>query len=137
MLFFIIIIRLANGGRRNNGPVFSAGQWPSLTYKAEEKCAALLIVVVAVSYVISSSFSTFTCLIVCLNLLFEELLFFPKKNNDVTLDIDKTRLGNLLDPFLHISMILSTLGLSPHGFNFWFSFKRPHTNWILSMLINS
>ena len=62
--------RLTRGGRKNNGPAFSASQWPSLAYRAEKKCALLLTAVVAVSFVISSPSSTFTCVIVCLKFFF-------------------------------------------------------------------
>ena len=65
--------RLTRGGRKYNGPEFSAGQWPSQACKAEKKCAPLLTTVVVVSYVISSSSPTFTCCIVCLK-------FFSLKN---------------------------------------------------------
>ena len=62
--------RLTRGGRKNNGPAFSAGQWPSLACRAEKKCALLLTAVVAVPFVISSPSSTFTCAIVCLKFFF-------------------------------------------------------------------
>ena len=62
--------RLTRGGRKDNGPAFSASQWPSLAYRAEKKCALLLTAVVAVSFVISSPSSTFTCAIVCLKFFF-------------------------------------------------------------------
>jgi hypothetical protein len=45
-------------GWKNNTPAFSAGQWPSLASKAEKKWTAILNVVVAFSYVISSPSST-------------------------------------------------------------------------------
>ena len=62
----IIIMSLTKGGRKNNGPAFSAGQWPSLACKAEKKWTALLSAAVAFSFVISSPSSTFTGGIVCL-----------------------------------------------------------------------
>ena len=68
-----VLSRLTRGGRKYNGPAFSAGQWPSLACKAEKKCAPLLTAVVAVSYVISSPSPTLTCGIVCLK-------FFSLKN---------------------------------------------------------
>lgn len=69
----MVFNRLTRGGRKYNGPAFSAGQWPSLACKDEKKWAALRTAVVAVSYVISSPSSTFTCGIVCLK-------FFSLKN---------------------------------------------------------
>jgi hypothetical protein len=57
---------LTKGGRKNNGPAFSAGQWPSLACKAEKKWTALLSATVTFSFVISSPSSTFTGGIVCL-----------------------------------------------------------------------
>ena len=68
-----VLSRLTRGGRKYNGPAFSAGQWPSLACKAEKKCAPLLTAAVAVSYVISSPSPTFACDIVCLK-------FFALKN---------------------------------------------------------
>ena len=68
-----MLSRLTRGGRKYNGPEFSAGQWPSLACKAEKKCALLLSAIVAVSYVIASPSPTFTCGIVCLK-------FFSLKN---------------------------------------------------------
>ena len=62
----VLMSRLTKGGRKNNGPAFSAGQWPSLACRAEKKCAPLFIAVVAFSFVISLPSSTFTCAIVCL-----------------------------------------------------------------------
>jgi hypothetical protein len=58
---------LTKGGRKNNTPAFSAGQWPSLACKAEKKWMALRNAAVAFSYVISSPSSTFTWGIVCSN----------------------------------------------------------------------
>jgi hypothetical protein len=69
----IIMMQLTKGGRKNNGPAFSAGQWPSRACKASKKWAALLNAVVAFSYVISSPSSIFTGGIVCLK-------FFSLKN---------------------------------------------------------
>jgi hypothetical protein len=60
------IMSLTKGGRKNNGPAFSAGQWPSLACKAEKKWTALFNESVAFSYVISSPSSIFTGGIVCL-----------------------------------------------------------------------
>jgi hypothetical protein len=62
----IIIMSLTKGGRKNNTPTISAGQWPSLACKAEKKWMALRNAAVAFSYVISSPSSTFTWGIVCL-----------------------------------------------------------------------
>ena len=61
-----VLSRITRGGRKNNGPAFSAGQWPSLAWKAEKKCAPLLIAIMAVSFLIFSSSPTFTRGIVCL-----------------------------------------------------------------------
>lgn len=41
--------RLTRGGRKNKGPAFSAGQWPSLACNAEKKWTALRSVAVVVS----------------------------------------------------------------------------------------
>jgi hypothetical protein len=57
---------LTKGGRKNNTPESSPGQWPSLACKAEKKWTALLNEAVAFSCVISSPSSTFTRGIVCL-----------------------------------------------------------------------
>jgi hypothetical protein len=62
----LMIMSLTKGGRKNNIPASSAGQWPSLACKAEKKWTALLNVVVAFSCVISSPSSTFSWGIVCL-----------------------------------------------------------------------
>lgn len=48
---------MTRGGRKNKGPAFSAGQWPSLACKAENKWTPLLNAALAFSYVIFS-FST-------------------------------------------------------------------------------
>jgi hypothetical protein len=69
----IIIKSLTKGGRKNNGPAFSAGQWPSLACKAEKKWTVLLNETVTFSYVISSPSSIFTGGIVCLK-------FFSERN---------------------------------------------------------
>lgn len=59
---------LTKGGRKNIGPAFWAGQWPSLVCNAARWCAPLLTVVVSFSYVMSSPSSIFTPHILCLNL---------------------------------------------------------------------
>ena len=59
-------MQLTKGGRKNNGPELSAGQWPSQDCKAVQKWTALLNVIVAFSDVISSPSSILTGGIVCL-----------------------------------------------------------------------
>ena len=80
------MIKLTKGGRKNNGPAFSAGQWPSLACKAEQKWTALLNVAVALSYVISSPSSIFTGGIVCLKFFsLKNCNYFNKESRKMTL----------------------------------------------------
>jgi hypothetical protein len=67
---------LTKGGRKNKGPAFSAGQWPSLACRAEKKWTALFNAFVAFSYVISSPSSIITCGIFCLK-------FFSLRNCNI------------------------------------------------------
>lgn len=85
LFIFLLKCILTKGGRKNNGPAFSAGQCPSLACKADRKQAALLNAVVAFSYEITSPSSTLTGGIVCLK------LFSLKNCNGV--DIYKTKKG--------------------------------------------
>jgi hypothetical protein len=62
-----------NGGRKNKGPAFSAGQWPSLACNADKKLTPFLNAFVAISLVILLASSTFAGGITCSN-------FFSFKN---------------------------------------------------------
>jgi hypothetical protein len=91
----IIIISLTKGGRKYNGPAFSAGQWPSLACKAEKKWTALPSAAVVFSYVISSPSSTFTGGIACLK-------FFSVRNCN-HFDKERSRLESRIAESLELS----------------------------------